>query len=109
VVKPTPARFQVWLVRLDPTEGREIRKTRPCVIVSPDEMASLATVLVVPMTSKGFPYPCRVPCRFEGKSGLILLDQMRAVDKRRLVKLLGALPESTAMEICRVLQEMFAP
>ena len=108
-MKPAPRRFDIWLVQLDPTIGREIRKTHPCVIVSPDELDALATVLVAPMTSKGFPYPCRVPCRFEGQSGLILLDQMRAVDKRRLVRRLGALARSTAEETLRVLQGMFAP
>ncbi len=105
---PSPKRFEIWLVQLDPTVGREIRKTRPCVVVSPDELDALATVLVAPMTTKGFPYPCRVPCRFEGHSGLILLDQMRAVDKRRLVKRLGALPRGKAGEVLRVLNEMFA-
>ena len=104
-----PKRFEIWLVQLDPTVGREIRKTRPCVIVSPDELDVLATVLVAPMTTKGFPYPCRVPCRFEGQSGLILLDQMRAVDKRRLLRRLGSLARNTAEETLRILREMFAP
>ncbi len=108
-VTPAPARFEVWLVQLNPTRGREIRKTRPCVIVSPDELALLGTVLVAPMTTKGFSYPCRVRCRFDGKDGLILLDQMRAVDKSRLIRRLGKISAPVASAVCRVLQEMFAP
>ena len=102
-----PSRFQVWLVQLNPTKGREINKTRPCVVISPDEMAGLGTVLVAPMTSKGFNYPCRVPCRFQSKKGLILLDQIRAVDKTRLVKRLGMMEKKTRIEICARLEEMF--
>lgn len=102
------SRFQVWLVELNPTKGREINKTRPCVIVSPNEMSALATVLVAPMTTKGFNFPCRVKCVFQGKNGLILLDQMRAVDKLRLVKKLGKLDKSIHSKLCRQLQELFA-
>jgi mRNA interferase MazF len=100
-------RFEVWLVDLTPTKGREINKTRPCVVISPNEMSSLSTVLMAPMTTKGFEFPCRVPCRFKGKSGLILLDQIRAVDKSRLVKRLGAISSKTQKELCSRLQEIF--
>jgi len=103
-----PTRFQVWLVQLDPTQGHEINKTRPCLIVSPDEMARLRTVIVAPMTSRGFDYPCRVRCRFRAKTGLILLDQIRAVDKARLVKYLGKVDKKVQSEICDTLHEMFA-
>ena len=71
-------RFEVWLINLNPTKGREINKTRPCVVVSPNEMSALSTAIVAPMTTKGFEFPCRVPCEFDNKKGLILLDQMRA-------------------------------
>ena len=102
-------RFEVWLVHLGPTRGREINKTRPCVVVSPDEMSALSTVLMAPMTTRGFDFPCRVPCKFKGKKGLILLDQIRAVDKSRLVKKLGTIGgSSTQGELCATLQEMFA-
>ena len=100
-------RFQVWLVQLDPTQGREINKTRPCVIVSPDEMQALSTVLVAPMTTQGFDFPCRVRCEFKNKQGLILLDQMRAVYKIRLVKKLGRLSADSQKDVCACLQEMF--
>ncbi len=101
-------RFQVWLVSLNPTKGREINKTRPCVVISPNEMTALSTVLVAPMTTKGFDFPCRIMCNFKGKSGLILLDQIRAVDKTRLVKKLGSIDEDTQIELCNALQELFA-
>lgn len=100
-------RFQVWLVQLDPTQGREINKTRPCTIISPDEMQALSTVLVAPMTTQGFAFPCRVPCTFQNKEGLILLDQIRAVDKSRLIKNLGTLENDVQKEICTCLQEIF--
>lgn len=100
-------RFEVWLVGLDPTIGREIKKTRPCVIISPDEMAALATVIVAPLTSKGFPFPGRVSTTFEGKQGLILLDQMRAVDKSRLYRHLGEIDTTTQETLCATLQEFF--
>ena len=100
-------RFEVWLVNLNPARGREINKTRPCVVVSPNEMSALSTVLMAPMTTQGFEFPCRVPCKFKGKNGLILLDQMRAVDKSRLVKNLGLISKKTQPELCSVLQEMF--
>lgn len=101
-------RFQVWLVSLNPTKGREINKTRPCVVVSPIEMNALSTVLVAPMTTKGFEFPCRIKCDFDNKKGLILLDQMRAVDKSRFIKKLGNIDEAIQLELCECLQELFA-
>lgn len=101
-------RFSVWQVQLNPTQGAEISKIRPCLVVSPDELAPLSTVIVAPMTSKGFAYPSRVACCFEGKNGLILLDQLRAVDKARLIKPLGFLDDDVQIEVCERLQEMFA-
>ena len=101
-------RFQVWLVSLNPTKGKEINKTRPCVVISPNEMAALSTVLVAPMTTKGFDFPCRIKCKFKNKNGLILLDQIRAVDKTRLVKKLGSIDEDTQIELLNALQELFA-
>ena len=101
-------RFQVWLVSLNPTKGKEINKTRPCVVISPNEMAALSTVLVAPMTTKGFDFPCRIKCKFKNKNGLILLDQIRAVDKNRLVKKLGSIDEDTQIELLNALQELFA-
>ena len=83
-------RFEVFLVNLDPTIGHEIQKTRPCVVVSPNEMnRNIATVMIAPMTTKGRTYPTRVICQFQGKEGQIVLDQLRTVDKTRLVKKLG--------------------
>jgi len=108
MVNPLISRFQVWVVQLDPTRGREIKKTRPCVVVSPDELSLLSTVLVAPMTTKGFDYPCRIQCQFQSKQGKILLDQIRLVDKTRLVRKLGMIRLSTQIEICALLQEMFA-
>jgi len=107
VVKPIVSRFQVWLVQLNPTQGHEINKVRPCVIISPDEMTGLGTVLIAPMTSRGFAYPCRIACKFEGKKGLILLDQIRAADKTRLIKYLGDMDKHVQIQICEKMQEMF--
>ena len=101
-------RFQVWLVSLNPTKGREINKTRPCVVISPSEMDALSTVLVAPMTTKGFEFPCRIKCDFNNKKGLILLDQIRAVDKSRFIKKLGNIDEDIQLELCECLQELFA-
>lgn len=102
-------RFEVYLVNLDPTIGKEIQKTRPCLIISPDEMNDyIATVIVAPMTTKGHDYPTRVPCQFEGKDGQIVLDQIRTVDKTRLVKKLGIISASAQKEVLAVLMEMFA-
>ena len=105
---PKVSRFQVWLVQLDPTQGSEINKTRPCVVISPNELSALSTVLMAPMTSRGIEFPCRVACSFKEKQGLILLDQIRAVDKMRLVSKLGVIDEATQIELCRRLQELFA-
>src|SRR3972149_4488757 len=86
-------RFEVYLINLDPTVGREIQKTRPCLVVSPDEMNRyISTVIIAPMTTKGRDSPSRVNCRFQGKDGQIVLDQLRTVDKARLVKRLGKIP-----------------
>lgn len=103
-----PARFEVYLVTLDPTVGREIKKTRPAVVVSPDEMnRHLDTVIVAPMTTQGRDYPTRVACTFQGKAGKVVLDQIRTVDKARLVKKLGALPPGAGKRALEVLGEMF--
>jgi mRNA interferase MazF len=102
-------RFEVYLVRLDPTLGSEIQKTRPCAIVSPDEMnRHIQTVIVAPMTTKGRKYPTRVECEFGGKRGQVVSDQIRTVDKTRLVKKLGELDDETQKEALRILAEMFA-
>ena len=103
-------RFQVYSVNLDPTVGREIRKTRRCLIVSPDEMNHhIRTVIVAPMTTKGQPYPTRVACRFQGKNGQVVLDQIRTVDRARLIRRMGRLDSRTAARVLDILQEMFAP
>ena len=101
-------RFDVFLVNLDPTLGKEIKKTRPALIISPDELnAHLSTVIIAPMTTKGRPYPSRVSCNFQRKDGLIILDQIRTVDKLRLVKKLGRLDKNTSSKVLSVLQEIF--
>jgi mRNA interferase MazF len=101
-------RFDVYLVNLDPTLGSEIQKTRPCLVISPDEMnRHIATVIIAPMTSKGRTYPSRVPCRFQGKDGQVVLDQIRTVDKVRLVKRLGRLDPTTQTAVLEVLAELF--
>ncbi len=108
VVKPAK-RFDIFLVSLDPTLGSEIRKTRPCVVISPDEMnLHVRTVIVAPMSTVSRPYPTRVPITFRRKKGQVALDQVRTVDKSRLVKRLGAVSAETAAAICGVLVEMFA-
>jgi mRNA interferase MazF len=102
-------RGDVHLVRLDPTLGSKIHKTRPCVIVSPDELnAHLRTVIVAPLTTGGRAYPWRVRCRFQQRSGYVVLDQVRTVDRERLVKRLGAVPSQTLSEVLAALREMFA-
>ena len=102
-------RFDVFLVRLDPTVGSEIQKTRPCVVISPDQLnPHLSTVIVAPMTMGGRRYPMRVSCQFEGKHGQIVLDRIRTVDKVRLMKKLGRLEGSTQKDVLIVLAEMFA-
>lgn len=104
------SRFEIHLVRLDPTEGSEIRKTRPCLVISPDEMnRHIRTVLVAPMTTQGQDYPTRVPLEFQGKKGQIVLDQIRTVDRSRLVKRLGRIGGPTAEKVLRLLAEIFAP
>ena len=109
VVRGEVARGDVYLVQLDPTRGSEIRKTRPCVVISPDELnAHLRTVIVAPMTTKGAPYPWRVPTRFKNKEGTVAVDQLRTVDRERLVKRVGALPNDTLQEALARLGEMFA-
>ncbi len=103
-------RFDVYLVSLDPTIGSEIKKTRPCLVVSPDEMnRHIRTVIVAPMTTKGRQYPTRVPCRFRGKASQVVLDQIRTVDAVRLVRKLGRLGGDTGTKVLAVLGEMFAP
>ena len=103
-------RGDVFLVALDPTEGREIRKTRPCVIVSPDELNHhLATFIIAPLTTGSHPYPFRVPCRVGGKAGHVVLDQLRAVDRGRLGRRITRLAPATLATVLTVLQEMFAP
>ena len=102
-------RFEVYLINLDPTVGSEIKKTRPCLIVSPDEMnRHIATVIIAPMTTKSRNYPTRVACKFEGKSGQVVLDQLRTVDKKRLVKKLGRIDKKTQRLALLTLAEMFA-
>ena len=102
-------RFDVHLVALDPTLGSEIKKTRPCLVISPDEMnVHIATVIVAPMTTKGRPYPTRVSCRFRGKAGQIVLDQIRTVDKTRLAGRMGRISAATQARVLHALQEMFA-
>ena len=102
-------RFEVYLVNLDPTVGSEIQKTRPCLVISPDEMnRHIATVIVAPMTTKGRAYPTRIPCNFHGKEGQIVLDQIRTVDKTRLVRRLGTIEKAIQIEVLSVLAEMFA-
>ena len=103
-------RFEVHLVNLDPTVGSEIKKTRPCLVISPDEMNRyINTVIIAPMTTKGNIYPTRVSCTFKGKQGLIVLDQIRTIDKARLIKRIGKIDSSTQDKVLEVLAEMFAP
>jgi mRNA interferase MazF len=102
-------RFDVYLMNLDPTVGSEIKKTRPCLIISPDEMNRwIKTVIVAPMTTHGQPYPTRVACTFQGKEGQVVLDQIRTVDKTRLVRKLGHIDERTQQQVLATLAELFA-
>ena len=104
------ARFDVYLVRLDPTQGREMQKTRPCLVISPDELnRNIGTVLIAPMTSRGHAYPTRVPVTFQGRDGEIVLDQIRSVDKSRLVRRLGRIDRATSVGVLSALGELFAP
>jgi len=103
-------RFDVFLINLDPTVGREIKKTRPCLIVSPNEMNHyIQTLIIAPMTTKGRDYPTRVPCTFQKKTGQIVLDQIRTIDKSRLVKRLGKIENKIGQEVQKILEEMFSP
>ena len=102
-------RFDVFLISLDPTVGSEIQKTRPCLVVSPDEMnRNLRTVIIAPMTSKGKNYPTRVTCTFQGTTGRVLLDQLRTVDKKRLVRKLGRIDGLVSTLVLDTLAELFA-
>ena len=102
-------RFDIHLVTPDPTIGSEIKKNRPCVVISPDEMNRfIATVIVASMTSKGRPYPSRVPVKFKGKHGHIVLEQIRTIDKKRLVKRLGRIDKGTQAAVLSLLNEMFS-
>jgi len=104
------ARFDVYLVNLDPTVGSEIRKARPCLVISPDEMNRfISTVIVAPMTTRGRDYPTRVGCTFKGKPGQVVLDQIRTIDKVRLIKKLGRIDKQKQAEVLSVLAELFAP
>lgn len=104
------SRGEVYLVQLDPTRGSEIRKTRPCLVVSPDELNQhLRTVILAPMTTAGHAYPWRVTCRFQNRAGFVALDQLRTVDTERLVRRLGRLAPTTLASVLAILQEMFAP
>ena len=102
-------RFDVYLVNLDPTVGHEIKKSRPCLIISPDELNRyISTVIVAPMTTKGRTYPTRIPCIFQNKKGQIILDQVRTVDKSRLVKRLGKIDLDAQKEVFTVLTSLFS-
>jgi mRNA interferase MazF len=109
VVGHFPQQDEVWLVTLDPTQGTEIEKTRPCLVISPDEMNQhLQTLIIAPMTTVKRPYPTRVDVRFQGKRGQIALDQLRAIDRKRLVRRLGTIPSTTAQAASDTLLEMFS-
>ena len=109
VVSRTPRRDEIWLVSLDPTQGAEMHKTRPCLVVSPDEMNQhLRTVMIAPMTTVMRPYPTRVQVRFQGKRGQVVLDQLRAVDRQRLVRKLGTVSGGTAQAASATLLEIFS-
>ncbi len=102
-------RFDVFLVNLDPTVGSEIQKTRPCLVISPDDMNQrITTVIIAPMTTKGQLYPSRIVCQFQGKNGQIVLDQIRTVDKNRLVKYLGQIGADEQKAVLDTLVQMFA-
>ena len=102
-------RFDVYLIELDPTQGSEISKTRPCLVVSPDEMNRwIRTVIIAPMTTKGQAYPTRVACDFQGKEGQVVLVQIRTFDKSRLTRRLGRLDKATASQVLAILRDMFS-
>lgn len=103
-----PQRFEVWLVNLDPTQGSEINKTRPCVVISPDELNRyLRTVTIAALTSSVRAYPSRIDCQFQGRTGQVALDHIRSVDKSRLIKRLEVISAATAQEVCERLAELF--
>jgi mRNA interferase MazF len=103
-------RFSVVLVSLDPTVGREIKKTRPCLIVSPDQMnRHISTLIVAPMTTKGNQYPTRVKCKFQNVEGQVVLDQIRTIDKSRVIKVVGSISKVTQKEVLKRLGEIFSP
>ena len=103
------SRFDIYYVNLAPTIGSEIKKTRPCIIISPDEMNhNISTVIIAPLTSRLRNYPTRVPCKVEGKQGQIVIDQIRTVDKIRLFKRVGSLNKITQTKILNILKEMFS-
>ena len=105
-----PTRGDVYLIELDPTRGSEIRKTKPCLVISPDELNQhLRTVIVAPMTTGGQAYPWRVRCRFRERAGFVAIDQLRTVDSARLVKRLGRVSPGTLTAVLAILQEMFTP
>lgn len=105
-----PSRGEVYLVELDPTRGSGIRKTRPCLVVSPNELNHhLRTAIVAPMTTAGHPSPFRISCRFAGRQGRVVLDQMRTVDRERLKKRLGTITPATLASVLAILGEMFEP
>ena len=102
-------RFDVFLVNLDPTVGSEIKKTRPCLVISPDEMnRHIRTVIIAPMTTAGTDYPTRISCTFKKKTGQIVLDQIRTIDRTRLIKKIGMIKPNTQSEVIAVLQRLFA-
>lgn len=110
VIEASVSRGDVFLVVLNPTRGQEIQATRPCVVDSPDELhAHMGAFIVAPLTNGGHPYPFRIPCRFDGKDGHVVPDQVRTVDRERLVKHLGVLPQATLLQVLAVLQALFAP
>ncbi|MEB3243800.1 MAG: type II toxin-antitoxin system PemK/MazF family toxin [Cyanobacteriota bacterium] len=109
VTDEAASRGDIYLVSLNSTRGAEIRKTRPCVVISPDELnAHLRTFVVAPLTTGGHPYPFRVRCHFEDQFGYVVVDQLRAVNRERLIKRLGVLPGDTLVQVLSILQAMFA-
>lgn len=109
MVAGSPLQDEIWLVSLDPTQGSEMRKRRPCVVISPDEVnRHLRTVLIAPMTTVARPYPTRVSLKFHGKHGQVALDQIRAVDRQRLFRKIGKISSATARAVSTVLIEMFS-
>ena len=104
-----PRRGDVYLVSLDPAQGQEIKKPRPCLVVSPDEInVHFQTSLIAPMTTGGYPYPFRIPCRFRNKDGFVALDQLRVINHDRMIRCVGKMPDSTMSMVLNALQEMFA-